>query len=278
VGDWSWDPGVVLSLLVLEGLYVRAVTVLDRRGVRVGRFQVVLWHLGILLWVAGLLSPIGTLAERGLTFHMSEHLLIADLAAPLLIAGIRNPVLAFFLPRPVLVALARRRRLRSAFRTLRRPLVAVAVYVVVLYAWHFSLLFELAVRNDLVHAVQHASFVTIGVLVWWSALEPQRRRFAGELWKIGHILGTRMLGMFIGMAFVLIRHPIYTGVYGSGERAAGLGAVSDQQLAGAIMVTVDIYLMVFALCLFFYRAAQDSARLEEREQAARQAAAHETPA
>jgi cytochrome c oxidase assembly factor CtaG len=272
VADWSFDPGVLLTLVVMEVLYVRALRVLAGRGVRAGRFQIVLWHLGILLWVAGLVSPVDVLAEEGLTFHMTQHLLIADLAAPLLIAGIRNPVLAFFLPRPALVALARRRRLRSLFRTLRRPPVAVGIYVFVLYAWHFDGLFELAVRNDFVHAIQHGSFVGIGVLVWWSALEPQRRRFAGELWKIGHILGTRLLGMFVGMAFVLIRQPVYTGVYGTGERALGLGAVSDQQLAGAIMVTVDIYLMVFALCLFFYRAAQDSARLEERERAAREAA------
>jgi cytochrome c oxidase assembly factor CtaG len=246
--------------------------VLAGRGVRVGRFQIVLWHLGILLWVIGLLSPVDARAKDGLTFHMTQHLLIADLAAPLLIAGIRNPVLAFFLPRPALVTLARRRRLRAVFRTLRRPPVAIPIYVFVLYAWHFNALFELAVRNDFVHALQHGSFVGIGVLVWWSALEPQRRRFAGELWKIGHILGTRMLGMFIGMAFVLIRHPVYTDVYGSGERALGLGAVSDQQLAGAIMVTVDIYLMLFALCFFFYRAAQDSARLEEQERTTREAA------
>ena len=149
---------------------------------------------------------------------MAEHLLIADLGAPLLLAGLRNPVLAFFLPRPVLVPLARRRRLRGAFRALRQPLVAIPVYAVVLYGWHFSFAFEAAVRHDLVHALQHASFVAIGMLVWWSALEPKRRRLRGELWKIGHILGARMLGMFLGMGFVLIRAPIYTGVYGTGER------------------------------------------------------------
>ena len=95
MADWSFDPGVVLTLLVTEGLYLRALRVLAGRGVRVGRFQIVLWHLGILLWVIGLLSPVDARAKDGLTFHMTQHLLIADLAAPLLIAGIRNPVLAF---------------------------------------------------------------------------------------------------------------------------------------------------------------------------------------
>jgi putative membrane protein len=269
MGDWSFDPGVILALMAAEVLYLRAVWVLRGRGVRVGAFQQVLWHLGIALWVAGLLSPLHALADEGLAFHMAQHLLIADLAAPLLLAGVRNPLLAFYLPRPALVALARRRRLRSAFRTLRRPLVAIPVYLLVLYGWHFEFAFEAAMASELVHALQHASFVAIGVLVWWAPLEPHRRRLSGELWKIGHILGVRMLGMFIGMAFVLIRVPVYVEAYGAGERAAGLSALHDQQLAGALMITVDIYLMVFALCFFFFRAARDAAAAEARERASR---------
>jgi putative membrane protein len=149
---------------------------------------------------------------------------------------------------------------------LRRPLVAVPVYVLVLYGWHFSLFFEAAVRYPLVHGLQHMSFVVAGVLVWWSALDPKRRRLRGELWKVPYLIGARMAGMFLGMSFVLIRVPVYTGVYGAGDRGHGLSALGDQQLAGAMMVTVDILIMVFALCFFFLRAAQDADR-EERRQA-----------
>src|SRR5215208_6214635 len=199
---------IVVWLIVAEGLYVRALRILARRGVGVPRLQIVLWHLGLSLQAIALLSPIGTHADT----------LLADLGAPLLLAGLRNPVLAFFLPRDVLVPLARRKRLRAVFRKLRTPLVAIPVYTIVLYGWHFSFAFEAAVRHDLVHVLQHVSFVAIGMLVWWSVLEPKRRQLHGDLWKIGHILGARMIGMFLGMAFVLIRYPIYTGVYGAGDR------------------------------------------------------------
>jgi putative membrane protein len=266
--DWALDPGAVLGIAVAEGLYLRALRVLKARHVAVPRAQIALWHLGIALWVVGLLSPIHTLGEDLLSFHMAQHLLIADLAAPLLLAGGRNPVLMFLLPRDILVTLARRRTLRRAFRFARQPLVAIPIYVVVLYGWHFTALFEAAVRHPLIHALQHASFIGIGLLVWWSVLEPKRRRLRPELWKIGHILGARMLGMMLGMAFVFIRNPLYTGVYGSGERRFGLSAIDDQQIAGGLMVTVDIYLMVFALSFLFYRAAQASAREEEAERAA----------
>jgi cytochrome c oxidase assembly factor CtaG len=258
--------GIVVWLLVLETLYVRALRVLARRGVRVPGGQKVCWHLGLGLQAVAFLSPIASLADDLLSAHMAEHLLMADLGAPLLLAGIRNPVLAFFLPREVLVPLARRRRLRAGFRWLRQPWVAIPVYTAVLYGWHFSFAFEAAVRNDAVHVLQHASFVFIGVLVWWSAIEPKRRRLRGELWKIGHILAARMLGMFLGMSFVLIRHPVYTGVYGSGERR-GMTALADQQLAGAIMVGLDILIMIFALAFFFWHAAEQHDRDLARERA-----------
>ena len=262
------DPGQLILVLGVEGLYVRALHILRRRGVSVPTGQIALWHLGIALWAIGFFSPIHTLADDLLSAHMAEHLLIADLAAPLLLAGVRNPVLMFYLPRPALVTLARSGWPRRAFRTIRQPLVAIPIYTAVLYGWHFSVFFEAAMRHPLVHVLQHMSFVGIGILVWWSALNPKQRRVHGDLWKIPYLLGARMLSMFLGMAFVLIRVPVYTGVYGSGVRGHGLDAVADQQLAGAMMVVVDILIMAFALCYFFLRASQDADLAEERERAA----------
>ncbi len=274
--EWSFEPGVIAWLLLAEGLYVRAVRILARRGVGVARWQQAAWHTGVALQAIGLLSPIDTLGSDLLSAHMAQHLLIADLAAPLLLVGLRNPVLVFFLPRPVLVPLARQRGLRSAFRKIRQPLVAIPLYTLVLYGWHLAPLFEAAVRHPLVHILQHASFIGAGMIVWWSVLEPKRRHPRGELWKILHILSARMLGMMLGMGFVFIRSPIYTGVYGSGERR-GLAPLADQQIAGALMVTLDIMIMVFALSYFFWRAAQqhdldEAAHAEVRGVGARESA------
>ena len=263
-----FDPGQLILFLGVEALYLRALHVLRGRGVSVPTGQIVLWHMGIGLWVIGFFSPIHTLGDDLLSAHMAQHLLIADLAAPLLLAGVRNPVLMFYLPRPALVTLARSGWPRRAFRWMRQPLVAIPIYTLFLYGWHFSIFFEAAVRNPLVHALQHMSFIGIGILVWWSALDPKRRRVHGDLWKIPYLLGARMIGMMLGMSFVLIRVPIYTGVYGSGERKFGLSPIADQQIAGALMVTLDILIMVFALCFFFFKASQEADRDEAREREA----------
>jgi putative copper resistance protein D len=261
VVGFSFDPAVIALLAGATALYLRAVKVLGRRGYSVPVWQQVAWHSGIALTAIGLLSPIDGLGEELLSAHMGQHLLIADLAAPLLLVGIRSPVYVFLLPRHVLVPLARQKRLRRLFRWLRQPLVAIGVWVVILYGWHFAFAFEGALDSDLVHAFQHESFVLGAVLVWWSVIEPKRRRLPGELWKVPYLLGARLAGMFLGMAFILMRSPAYPH-YESTTREHGLSPITDQQIAGGMMLGLDLLVMLFAVGFFFFRSAQDHDRAE----------------
>ena len=261
---FSFDPAVILLLSVCTALYIRAVRICSGRNLRIPRWQQASFWTGLALFALALLGPFDRFGEQLMSAHMAQHLLIADLGAPLLLVGLRAPLLLFYLPRTALVAFARRRRLRRAFAVLRRPLFAIGIYVLVLYGWHLGVLFEAAVKNDLVHGLQHQSFVLASVLVWWSALEPNRRSVRGELWKIGHLLGSRLPGMMLGMAFIVVRVPIYTGAYGEGDRYWHISAVADQQTAGAMMLSLDFFVTLFALTFFFWRSAADHDR-DERQ-------------
>jgi putative copper resistance protein D len=200
---------------------------------------------------------------------MAQHVLMADIAVPLMLIGIRNPVLQFYLPRPILEPLARRQTLRALFRKLRQPAVAVGAYTLVLYAWHLGPLFEGALRNQFVHALQHESFIAFSALVWWPIIEPNHRRMPGHLWKIPYVVGARLPTIFLGMAFVVAQSAFYSGFYGTGTRAGGLSPVADQQLGGAIMMVVDIVTLMAVLTVVFWRAASDEdANAPEREAAA----------
>src|SRR3954453_2798725 len=139
---FTLDPAGLALVLLLLALYVRAVSVLRWRGYSVAGGQQALYYGGIALLAIALLGPPDALSDDLLSAHMGQHLLLADIAAPLLLAGMRTPVLMFMLPRPLLVKLARTRWLRSLFRSLRNPLVAVPLWVLTLYAWHFRYAFQ----------------------------------------------------------------------------------------------------------------------------------------
>jgi putative copper resistance protein D len=260
----SLDPSAMALVALLIAVYWRAVTVLRWRGYRVPRWQQASWYGGVALLALALLGPPDALSDDLLSAHMGQHLLLADLAAPLLLVGMRSPVLQFLLPRPLLVPLARRRRLRRVFRFLRRPLVALGLWVAVLYLWHFSFAFEGALENGWVHALQHYSFFATSMLAWWAVVEPKRRRTTGELWKAGDVIGMRVAGMFLGMAFVLMRTQAYDW-YGDRPLEHGVSVLTDQQIGGALMMLTDLVVMLGALGFFFWRAASDNDRAEERQ-------------
>lgn len=260
----AFDPVVIVLTLLACWLYIRALGIVRRRNLRVSTGQQACWWIGIALLTIGLNGPIDAYDDTLFSAHMAQHQLLGDLAAPFLLAGMRAPILFFFLPRPALVLLARQRWLRRIFRFLRQPLVALPLYVLIVYGWHAGLLFEAAVRNPLVHALQHESFLAANLLLWWPVLEPNRQRMPGHLWKIGYIFAARMSTMFLGMMFVFARPILYEGVYGNGERPLGFAARFDQQTAGGMMMTLDILIMVSALAWFFWHASQQ----EDRDQAA----------
>jgi putative copper resistance protein D len=261
--ELSLAPGPIAYVLLAEVLYVRAVRILGRRGYAVPFWQQVAWHTAMACMAVALLGPLDPLAEDLLVAHMGQHLLIADIAAPLLLVGLRSPVYAFLLPKPVLVPLARSKPLRSAFRFLRQPLVAIPIWLITLYGWHFGFMFEWALTNDFVHAFQHLSFVAASLLVWWSVIEPKKRRLPGDLWKVPYLIGARLGGMFLGMAFIIMRSPAYE-QYLRGAPDHGWSPLTDQQVAGGMMLGLDLLVMLFATGFFFHRSAQDDDREQER--------------
>lgn len=106
------------------------------------------------------------------------------------------------------------------------------VHAVVLWGWHAPALFEAAMRNEPLHAVQHLMFFGRAALFWWSLL-------AGRYGRAGY-----------GMA-------------------AGADPLSDQTLAGLIMwVPAGAILFVFGLALLAAWVAEAERRARRAEAAA----------
>jgi hypothetical protein len=77
----------------------------------------------------------------------------------------------------------------------------------------------------------------------------------------------RIAGMFLGMAFILMRVQAYPW-YGDRAQLHGLSPLTDQQIGGGLMFLVDMLVMFFGLGFFFWRAAADNDRRERAATAA----------
>lgn len=246
-----------IALAVLVGLYVRAVQVLRERGRQVPTMQKTSFAVAAALLGIGLVGPPARLSEDLLLAHMAQHLLIADLAAPLLLIGLRTPVLVFLWPRSVVTRVARYSHLRSTAAQAVRPEIALPLWLGVLLIWHVPPMFVAAIRHPEVHAVQHLSFWVTAVLAWWALIEPAARRSRGAIWKAAHVFVARMVGGLLGVALIEFPTALYGSAYGNRAVEYGLDTLTDQQIAGTMMMTVDFALIVIGVVFFMLRSASD---------------------
>lgn len=203
-------------------LYAQAVLRLRRRG----RADLADWTriacfaAGVALMSIALIVLDGR-ADSNLAVHMTQHVLIGDLATALLVLSVRGPLALFLLSPAMLRPLA-----RTPFRKLVRPKVAYALWAVNLGAWHVPWLYDVALRHDAVHYAEHACWVTGGLLVWTVLLDDRRRvgqrvALAAAVFATGQILTDVLVFSFHAL------YPAYPSVH-------------EQQLAGVVMMAEQV--------------------------------------
>ncbi|MCW2956127.1 MAG: Cytochrome c oxidase caa3-type, assembly factor CtaG-related protein [Thermoleophilia bacterium] len=262
----------LLGLVAAALLYLRACSILAERGRVIPRGQRVAYFSGLGLIFLATQTFIDSVGEEALvSLHMLQHMLIADLPAPLLLYGVRAPLLYFFWPRPVLVTVARMRLLRSFWAWLRRPVVALVTWLVVLYAWHIPFFYEAALENRLVHDLEHVSFALTGILAWWPLMDPTHNRVDGRVWKAMYVFAARMVGGVLGILLIVWPSQIY-GAYGQRAEAYGISTLTDQQVAGGIMMMVDSLIVLVGVTYFLIKMDWGEDHRDDVPEASRAAA------
>jgi putative membrane protein len=245
VTHWTLEPLQVLPVLLLTALYARRVRTLRERGVTPPMWRVWLFGLGIAFLLVALVSPIDFYAERSFGLHMTQHILLGDLAPLALLGGLTGPVL-----RPLL-------RFVHPLRRIFHPFAALALWALDLYVWHVPYLYEAALRHDSVHALEHASFFSTGILMWTPVLEtiPMPEWF-GTGAKLGYVAVVRIVSTVLGNVFVWPNTVFYK-FYEGAARPFGLSAVDDQRLAGSVMMVEGSLVTIIALAWLFLRLAAE---------------------
>ena len=233
---WETSPAVTLPLLALALAYgVGARRVWDRagrwRGVR--KAHAALFAAGWVVLAVALVSPLHALGGALFSAHMTQHELLAAVAAPLLVLARPEAALAWALPerwRPTVGTLSGG-PLGRTLHLLSRPLVAWWLHAAALWLWHVPAAYQLTLRSELAHFAQHASFLGTALLFWWALLRgPRLSRGVAVAYLWGATVQTGALGVL----FVVTRHLLYP-AYAASTGAWGLTPLEDQALGGMIM-------------------------------------------
>ena len=258
---WTIDPGPILMVLVLCGLYLPRWWKVRREigPAKAPVLRLVSFLLGIAFLVLALLSPIDSLAAQSFTFHMSQHILLLDLAPICLIASLNKVIL-----RP---ATRRLQALERALGPLMHPAVAVVLYIVMMWAWHVPSLYDSALESDVVHILEHLCFLGVGLLYWWQLLSPIRPRLGdGVMAPLIYMASTKLGVGILGIALTFAPDPLYR-PYEVQEQIFGFTAASDQQLGGELMALEQTIVMGVALAFLIFRALERSEREQRRREA-----------
>jgi putative membrane protein len=252
--SWSFEPGVIVPLVLSLWLYVRGLRQLRRAtGVPAKLQREALWFAaGWLLLVVALVSPLHPWGRELFAAHMTQHELLMVGAAPLLVLG--RPGLVFlwaFSRRNARELLLWNRALGGEWlwRWLTTPLVAWVVHTAALWVWHIPALFTATLTSDFAHALQHASFLGTALVFWQAVFHGPARRMGYGLGVL-YLFLTAMQSGALG-ALITVAATVWYPAYAATAPRWGLAALQDQQLGGLIMWIPSAMVYVVAGLLLF---------------------------
>ena len=251
VGGPVFEPLQAAGLTLVATAYSLRVLSLSREGRPVPSWRIGCFAGGLALIAIAFISPLGRLDNELVFAHMGQHLLMGDLGALLIVLGLTGPLL-----QPLLA-----NRWFAWLRHLAHPLVALPLWAIDLYVWHLPVLYQAAVAHDSVHALQHSCFIGFGVLMWMPLVGPlPQPRWFGIPAKIGYLIGVRFAGIVLGNVFMWSNSVFYPD-YAAGEAKWHLSAITDQSIAGVIMMVEGGFVTLGVLAwLFLEWAKQDTER------------------
>jgi len=222
------------------------------------------WRRGAFLlggWLVlgiALSPPLDAAADTSLPWHMLQHMLLLAVAPLLLVLG--EPVrVAFDLLPP-----RRARQLAEALRrpplaTLLNPGVALAVFFLIVLGTHVPAVFDAAIESDLLHALEHFSYLVAGLLLWSATIGTDPARKPLSLTGLTGLLTAAMVPMLaVGIALATASGVVYAPY----AETQGTPAAFGEQAAAATAMWAGDLPFIAALVLAGWAALKREERLQ----------------
>ena len=248
---WTWHPSVWIGFSLWTVLYLWAI-----RGRRVTTAKQAAFHIGTLLGLIALVSPLDKLGDEYLfSAHMAQHLLLMFVTAPLWLIGSPDGLIDQLIPT----------WMKSWIRKLTSPPSAFLVFVGTLWFWHIPMVYQTAQGNETIHILEHLTFIGAALIGWWPVAgaeisflpkpEPPMR----ILYLFLLALPCSALAAILTFAHTPL-YPFYT----TTPHLFGLDAIADLHLGGLLMWLPTHMILLLASGITFLNWFSNSERAARR--------------
>ncbi|MFN8583239.1 MAG: cytochrome c oxidase assembly protein [Gemmatimonadaceae bacterium] len=268
---WNFDLQIILLLVLAASIYIRGLKRWPERSREHRWWHTASYLTGLLLLLLVSESPLDRLAEHHFSMHMVQHMVMVMIAVPLVLIGAPTTPLLRGLPksikRGVIAPLAASRTARSLYRLITHPLVAFALYSIAVGVWHvIPTWYDAAARDQVIHDVQHLSFLGGAFLFWWTVIDPAPLHARmGHLLRIAYVVAAATYQAALG-AFITLSDGLLYSAYTDVRPVFDVSPLADQELGGLIMWIGGQMLHLFVVGgLFAVWAVESEKRQRERE-------------
>ncbi len=261
--SWELRPVFILFLLTLAILYTIGWTRLRRKSVNstlANRWRLTAYWVAFAIVIIALMSPIDILGAELFYFHMIQHLLLTMIAAPLVMLANPMPFIMWGLPRKprkrfgrmIAWMISGKESLgRKILRQATKPGVCWFIMLALLWIWHEPPMYNLALRNEFWHDIEHIAFFWSAILYWWHAIgaAPHIHPKMARIFRVGYLFGGIPVTFILGVKIAFATGILYT-YYETRPRLPVIGlSVADDQILGGIIMWVPGSMMYFAAAL-----------------------------
>lgn len=260
---WVWNarPALLIVVFLAGWAYVRGAPRGATRGSE--RWRPRTFALALAATGVALASPVDALSGALASAHMVQHVLILLVAAPLF--ALSSPTARLVRGLPLVVRRGVRRcRLRLPSSTavldaLRHPVAVWLLHVATVWFWHAAAPYDVALRSEPVHVVEHASFLVTGFLFWRVVIGPRHAHRVADGLGVLLVFAMAVQSVFLSALLTFAATPWYP-AYAWTTRRWGLDPLEDQQLAGVVMWVPGgaVYLAVALVLLVTWVRSTDA--------------------
>jgi putative copper resistance protein D len=263
-------PDLFFLLLagVLGVLYARGLLALRRRGDPWPLGRTLAFGVGLAVLTLATNSGLSPYGRVLFSAHMVQHMLLGMVVPLCLVLGAPLTLALRALPargsREVLLAAVH----SPLARLLANPLVALAIFVVSLYATYFTGLYELGMRTHVGHVLMHLHFIAAGYIFYSMIIgtDPAPSR-PPHVFRIIVLFAAMVFHAFFGIAVMGSNTLLAAGWFDELARSWGPSPLADQGLAGSIAWSfgeVPTLGVLGALFVQWMRADEREARRGDR--------------